>query len=66
MSDYHEHPESLGEATMNITRALHSFKEEIEHACMVIEWLRRNMAGRDESLKTFLFSRGDIAALEEE
>jgi len=40
--------------------------EEIEHACMAIEWLRRNMDGWDESLKTFLFTEADITSLEEE
>jgi hypothetical protein len=72
MSDYHENMESLDERTLNITRTLHSLKEEveaidrynqrvaafgdealrgvmahnrdeeIEHACMALEWLRRN------------------------
>jgi hypothetical protein len=44
----------------------HNRDEEIEHACMALEWLRRNMAGWDESLKQFLFTQGDIAALEEQ
>ncbi len=94
MSDYHEPVESLGEQALNISRALHSLKEEIEaidwynqrvaacadeqlravmahnrdeeieHACMAIEWLRRNMAGWEENLKQLLFTDGDIAAHE--
>ncbi|MFO8054972.1 MAG: ferritin-like domain-containing protein [Bacteroidales bacterium] len=39
----------------------HNRDEEIEHACMTLEWLRRNMAGWDEELKTYLFKEGDIA-----
>lgn len=39
----------------------HNRDEEIEHACMTIEWLRRNMPGWDGMLKEFLFKDGDIA-----
>ena len=42
----------------------HNRDEEIEHACMAIEWLRRNMDGWDEQLRTYLFSEGDITDLE--
>ena len=44
----------------------HNRDEEIEHACMALEWLRRNMPGWDEQLKTYLFKSGDITTLEEE
>ncbi|AKJ65550.1 encapsulin-associated ferritin-like protein [Kiritimatiella glycovorans] len=44
----------------------HNRDEEIEHACMVLEWLRRNMPGWDEQMKTYLFTQGDITLLEEE
>lgn len=43
----------------------HNRDEEIEHACMTIEWLRRNMDAWDEELRTYLFTEGDITALEE-
>ncbi|HEY9842773.1 MAG TPA: ferritin-like domain-containing protein [Candidatus Obscuribacterales bacterium] len=33
----------------------HNRDEEIEHACMVLEWLRRNMPGWEENLRTYLF-----------
>lgn len=94
MNDFHESPESLSNTTRDITRALHSLKEEIEavdwynqrmancanaqlktilkhnrdeeieHACMIIEWLRRNMDGWDEHLQQFLFKKNDIAKSE--
>jgi len=45
---------------------LHNMREEIEHAAMALEWLRRNSADFDKELKEYLFSEGDIAALEHE
>lgn len=44
----------------------HNRDEEIEHAAMLIEWLRRNMGAWDEELKTYLFKTGSITELEEE
>ncbi|WP_329905430.1 encapsulin-associated ferritin-like protein [Porphyromonas pogonae] len=38
----------------------HNMEEEMEHACMTLEWLRRNMEGWDEHLKKFLFTEGEI------
>lgn len=43
----------------------HNRDEEIEHACMTLEWLRRNMGAWDEELKTYLFKSGSITELEE-
>ena len=43
----------------------HNRDEEIEHACMTLEWLRRNMEGWDEELQTYLFTEGDLTTLEE-
>ncbi len=40
---------------------VHNMKEEIEHACMTLEWLRRNMDGWDDQLKEFIFSKGEIS-----
>lgn len=42
----------------------HNRDEELEHACMTLEWMRRNMDGWDEQLKTYLFTEGDITDLE--
>ena len=38
----------------------HNRDEEIEHACMTLEWLRRNMPGWDEELRNWLFKEGSI------
>lgn len=43
----------------------HNRDEEIEHACMALEWLRRNMDVWDEELRTYLFTQGDLTSLEE-
>lgn len=43
----------------------HNRDEEIEHACMTIEWLRRNMDKWDEELKTYLFTDQSIIEAEE-
>lgn len=45
---------------------LHNMREEIEHAAMGLEWLRRNNKDFDRELREYLFSDGDIAAHEEE
>lgn len=44
---------------------LHNAREEIEHACMVLEWIRRNDKDFDEMLRTYLFSEGEITEVEE-
>lgn len=44
----------------------HNRDEEIEHACMTLEWLRRNMPGWDEELRNYLFKEGSIAGNEQE
>jgi uncharacterized protein len=44
----------------------HNLGEEIEHACMTLEWLRRHMPGWDEQLRRYLFSEGSIVGVEQE
>ena len=43
----------------------HNMNEEIEHASMALEWIRRNTPKFDEALKTYLFTTGEITELEE-
>lgn len=42
----------------------HNRDEEIEHACMVLEWLRRNMPHWDDMLRTYLFTEAPITEVE--
>ena len=44
---------------------LHNMREEVEHAGMVLEWLRRNSETFDKELRTYLFGKGEITHLEE-
>jgi ferritin-like protein len=43
----------------------HNRNEEIEHACMTLEWIRRSVSKFDEALKLYLFTSGEITAIEE-
>lgn len=44
---------------------LHNRDEEMEHAAMVLEWLRRRYPVINEQLQTYLFMEGDIVASEQ-
>ncbi|MBU2500810.1 MAG: ferritin-like domain-containing protein [bacterium] len=44
---------------------IHNRDEEIEHACMSLEWLRRKVPAWDEELRTYLFTDAGITAVEE-
>jgi len=44
---------------------LHNADEEIEHAAMILEWLRRAEPRFDKELKEYLFTDGPITGLEE-
>ena len=45
---------------------LHNAREELEHAAMVLEWLRRNDTEVDEQLREYLFKEGSITGHEED
>ena len=42
----------------------HNRDEEIEHASMALEWLRRKMPRFDQELRTYLFSSASIVEVE--
>jgi ferritin-like protein len=42
----------------------HNRREEIEHACMTLEWLRREDPEWDSALRTYLNQKGEIVELE--
>ena len=39
---------------------LHNMREEMEHASMVLEWIRRNNSDFEKELKDYLFTEGEI------
>jgi len=43
---------------------IHNRNEEIEHATMLLEWLRRTMPEVDAAMKTYLFAQAPITELE--
>lgn len=43
----------------------HNRDEEIEHAIMTLEWIRRRSPKFDENLRTYLFTKGPITGVEE-
>lgn len=45
---------------------IHNANEEMEHACMVIEWIRRNDPKFDEQLREYLFTDRPITEIEHE
>ena len=44
----------------------HNRDEEIEHAMMLLEWLRRNFPGFEEHMRTYLFTSAPITEIEEQ
>ncbi|MES2919415.1 MAG: encapsulin-associated ferritin-like protein [Pseudomonadota bacterium] len=44
---------------------MHNRNEEIEHAMMVLEYLRRQDPVFNEHMRTYLFRAGDIVAIEQ-
>lgn len=44
---------------------LHNKNEEVEHAMMSLEWIRRNSPKFDEMARTYLFTSGPITEIEE-
>jgi ferritin-like protein len=43
---------------------IHNKNEEIEHAMMTLEWIRRKSAQFDANLRTYVFSEGPITEVE--
>jgi uncharacterized protein len=44
---------------------LHNMREEIEHACMILEWLRRNEPEWGRQMDTYLYTEAPITQIEE-
>ena len=43
---------------------LHNKNEEIEHASMIMEWMRRHEGHFDEMMRTYLFTEAPITGIE--
>lgn len=61
---YHQRIDRTDDAQLKAVLA-HNRDEEIEHAAMTLEWLRRRMPEFDENLRTYLFTTAPITEIEE-
>ena len=61
---YHQRAAVTGNAELKAV-LLHNRDEEIEHAMMNLEWLRRNFPEFDEQMRTYLFTQAPIDQIEE-
>ena len=61
---YDQRAEAAGDADLKKI-LLHNRDEEMEHAAMVLEWLRRRNPVVDEQLRTYLFTSGPIVGVEQ-
>jgi uncharacterized protein len=61
---YHQRVEATQDEELRAILA-HNRDEEKEHACMVLEWLRRRDPALDGELRTYLFTEGGITELED-
>ena len=43
---------------------LHNMREEIEHACMILEWLRRNDPEWSKQMDTYLYTEAPVTQVE--
>lgn len=60
---YGQRAEACSDAELRAV-LLHNREEEIEHAMMNLEWLRRNSPEFDEKIRTYLGTSGPITAIE--
>ncbi|MGE0080799.1 MAG: ferritin, partial [Thiohalomonadaceae bacterium] len=44
---------------------LHNMREEIEHATMLLEWVRRHEPHADLMFRTYLFTQAPVTRIEE-
>jgi uncharacterized protein len=56
---YRQRADDAAEETLK-QLLLHNMREEMEHASMLLEWIRRNDGDFGNFLKTYLFTEGSI------
>ncbi|MBI1753525.1 MAG: ferritin [Acidobacteria bacterium] len=59
---YHQRVDAASDSALK-SILVHNRDDEMEHAAMLLEWLRRTLPGFDLQLKKFLFMSGDLTAL---
>ena len=62
---YQQRADATKEETLRAV-LLHNRNEEVEHAMMVLEWIRRNDAKFDEFAREYLFKTAAITEIEAE
>jgi ferritin-like protein len=60
---YHQRLDRSEDAALKAI-LVHNRDEEMEHAAMLTEWLRRTLPSFDTALKTYLFTSKPITAIE--
>lgn len=60
---YHQRAEITADAQLRGV-LIHNRDEEIEHVCMLLEWLRRRVPKFDEELRTYLYTSAPITQVE--
>lgn len=61
---YHQRADVTGDEPLKAI-LIHNRNEELEHASMILEWLRRRMPEVDERLRTYLFTSLPITQIED-
>ncbi len=62
---YQQRVDAAGDEDLRAILA-HNRDEELEHASMVLEWLRRHNDALDKNLRTYLFTTSPITEVESE
>lgn len=62
---YQQRAEACGDDELRAV-LVHNKNEEIEHAMMNLEWLRRNSPEFDANVRTYLLTQGPITEVEDE
>ena len=59
---YHQRADVLDDPDLKAVM-VHNRNDEMEHATMLLEWLRRSMPEFDSQMRKFLFTSGSLIAL---
>ena len=63
IDDYQQRAEACADPQLKEV-FLHNKNEEIEHASMIMEWMRRHEGHFDEMMRTYLFTEAPITGIE--